>query len=90
MMNNSNKLDISIQNFDFVTDERFTELEQRLEEQQEEMYDSFSHFSSLFRNKSQEFSDYREFVNNTYLKIPRGIGRFRKWLFRIVFGVRLP
>ena len=87
-MNNSDKLDISIQNFDFVTNDKFTELERRLEEQHREMYGFFSQFDSAIKTQSNEFHDYKEFVDNVYLRIPRGIGRIRKLLFRIIFGVK--
>ena len=80
-MNNSKKLNISIQNFDFATNERVNELEQKLEEQYENVC------ASIFDFKFNEFNDYKEFVDNVYLRIPQRMGWFRKLLFKIIFGV---
>lgn len=86
-MNNSNKLDISIQNFDFVANDRFNQLESKLEEQHQQNIFYFQKFDSFVETSSKEFNDYKEFVDNVYLKIPQRMGGFRKLLFKIIFGL---
>lgn len=85
-MNNSNKLDTSIQNFDVVVSDAFTQLESKLEEQRQENISYFQKFDSFVKTSSKEFNDYKEFVDNVYLKIPQRMGWFRRLLFRIIFG----
>lgn len=86
-MKDSNKLDISIQNFDFVTTDRFNQLETKLEEQHQQNIFYFQKFDSFVETSSKEFNDYKEFVDNVYLRIPQRMGWFRKLLFKIIFGV---
>lgn len=85
-MNNSNKLDTSIQNFDVVVSDAFTQLESKLEEQRQENISYFQKLDSFVKTSSKEFNDYKEFVDNVYLKIPQRMGWFRRLLFRIIFG----
>ena len=85
-MNNSNKLDTSIQNFNFVVSDTFNQFESKLEEQHQESISYFQKFDSFVETSSKEFNDYKEFVDNVYLKIPQRMGWFRRLLFRIIFG----
>lgn len=82
-MNNSNKLNTSIQNFDFVVSDTFNQFKSKLEEQHQENISYFLKFDSFVETSSKEFNDYKEFVDNVYLKIPQRMGWFRKLLFKI-------
>ena len=82
-MNNSNKLNTSIQNFDFVVSDTFNQFKSKLEEQHRENISYFLKFDSFVETSSKEFNDYKEFVDNVYLKIPQRMGWFRKLLFKI-------
>lgn len=85
-MNNSNKLDTSIQNFNFVVSDTFNQFESKLEEQHQESMSYFRKFDSFVETSSKEFNHYKEFVDNVYVRIPQRMGWFRKLLFRIIFG----
>lgn len=82
---NSNKLDISIQNFDLITNNKINELETKLEEQHQENMSRFLKLDSFVETSSKDFNAYKDFVDNVYLKIPKRMGWFRKLLFKIIF-----
>lgn len=100
----SEKLNVTIQNFDFVTHSEYDNLKQQVDTEDkniriyfEDKYnqllanheDNLSYITSLSISLSKlekEFNDYKEFVDNVYLKIPQRMGWFRRLLFRIIFG----
>lgn len=80
------KLNVIIQNFDFVTHSEYDNLEQQVESQFQE---HLSYIVSLSMNVSKlekELKEYKEHVEHEYVKVPVKMNWIRKLLFRIMFG----
>lgn len=85
-LTSSEKLNVTIQNFDFVTHSEYDNLEQQIEAQSQE---HLSYIVSLSMNVSKlekELKEYKEYVENEYVKVPLRMNWFRKLLFKVIFG----
>lgn len=85
-LTSSEKLNVTIQNFDFVTHSEYNNLEQQVESQFQE---HLSYIVSLSMNVSKlekELKEYKEYVENEYVKVPVKMNWFRKLLFKVIFG----
>ena len=84
-LTSSEKLNVTIQNFDFVTHSGYDNLEQQIEAQSQE---HLSYIVSLSMNVSKlekELKEYKEHVKHEYVKVPVKMNWIRKLLFRIMF-----
>ena len=82
----SEKLNVTIQNFDFVTHSEYDNLKQHIESQFQE---HLSYIISLSMNVSKlekDFNEYKEYAEHEYVKILVKMGWFRKLLFKVIFG----
>ena len=85
-LTSSEKLNVTIQNFDFVTHSEYDNLEQQIEAHSQE---HLSYIVSLSMNVSKlekELKEYKEYVENEYVKVPLRMNWFRKLLFKVIFG----
>lgn len=81
----SEKLDIKIQNFNFVTNDDFEKWKQQLETQNEQQLSYIVSLSVSVSKLENELKEYRKTVENEYIKVPVKMNWFRRLLFRIIF-----
>lgn len=82
----SEKLDIKIQNFNFVTKDDFEKWKQQLEAQYQQQLSYTASLSVSVLKLENELKEYRKTVENEYIKVPVKMNWFRRLLFRIIFG----
>lgn len=82
----SKKLDIKIQNFNFVTKDDFEKWRQQLETQYQQQLSYTASLSVSVSKLENELKEYRKTVENEYIKVPVKMNWFRRLLFRIIFG----